>query len=83
MKPRVNDVKLYIDTDTKEYTIINQDGEILYEADINTMKTTYISSDYEPYKKYFRRLVKITRILQIADEKITARYLNEKQQSKV
>jgi hypothetical protein len=78
MKPYVNDVKLYIDTNTKEYTIINQDGEILYEADINTMKTTYISSDYKRYKRHLRRLVKITKILQIANEKITARYLNEK-----
>lgn len=77
MKPHVNDVKLYIDTDTKEYTIINQDGEILYEADINTMKTKYISDDYKPYKRYFKRLVKITKILQSANDKITARYLNE------
>lgn len=77
------DAKLYIDTNTEEYTIINQDGEILYEADIKTMRTTYISSDYKRYKRHLRRLVKITRILQIADEKITARYLNEKQQSKV
>lgn len=71
--------RLYIDTNTKEYTIVNQDGEILYEADINTMKTTYISDDYKRYKRQLRRLVKITKRLQIANEKITARYLNEKQ----
>lgn len=70
--------KLYIDTNTEKYTIINQDGEILYEADIKTMRTTYISDDYKRCKRHLRRLVKIARILQIADDKITARYLNEK-----
>ena len=75
MKPRIDNVKLYIDTDTKEYMVINQDGEILYEADIHTMKTMYISSDYKRCKRHLRRLVKITKRLQIENDKITARYL--------
>ena len=77
MKPCIN-IELHIATYAKRYMILNQDGEILYEADIDTMKTAYISSDYKQYKIHLRRLIEITKILQSANEKITARYLNEK-----